>query len=50
MSDNKLTIPGKDNYDKPRQDFADKLAAASSDAQYDKIAEQAIWFVRLREQ
>lgn len=38
----KLTINGLDNYGKPRQKFADKLAAASAD-EYLKIAEQSIW-------
>lgn len=38
----KLTIPGKDNYGKPRQEFADKIAAAS-DTEYLKIAEDKIW-------
>jgi hypothetical protein len=38
----KLTIEGKDNYGKPRQDFANKLVAAD-EAGYLKIAEQSIW-------
>lgn len=38
----KLTIEGKDNYGKPKQEFADKLAAAS-DEEYLKIAEEYIW-------
>ena len=38
----KLTLPGKDNYGKPRQDFADKLAAAD-DKEFVKIAEDRIW-------
>jgi hypothetical protein len=38
----KLTIEGKDNYGKPRQEFADKLAAAS-DKDYLDIAEERIW-------
>ena len=38
----KLTLQGKDNYGKPRQEFADKLAAAS-DAEFVKIAEDKIW-------
>ena len=37
-----LIIPGKDNYGKPRQAFADKLAAADED-EYLTIAEQYIW-------
>jgi hypothetical protein len=38
----KLILEGKDNYGKPRQGFADKLAAAS-DKEYLDIAEQYIW-------
>ena len=38
----KLTISGKDNYGKPRQDFADKIAAAD-DREFVKIAEDKIW-------
>lgn len=37
-----LIIPGKDNYGKPRQAYADKLAAADEN-EYLKIAELAIW-------
>ena len=39
----KLLIPGKSNSGKPRQDFADKLAAAATDADFVKIAENYIW-------
>lgn len=42
MATDCLTIPGKDSDGKPRQRFADKLAAASSE-EFLKIAEQAIW-------
>lgn len=38
----KLTLSGKDNYGKPKQDFADKLAAAD-DAGFLAIAEERIW-------
>lgn len=38
----KLTLAGIDNYGKPRQAFADKLAAAD-EAGYLKIAEDYIW-------
>lgn len=38
----KLTLEGVDNYGKPKQDFADKLAAASEE-EYLKIAEEYIW-------
>lgn len=38
----RLLIPGKDNYGKPRQAFADRLAAAT-DADFVKIAEEYIW-------
>jgi len=38
----KLTLEGKNNYGKPKQDFADELAAAS-DEEYLKIAEEYIW-------
>jgi hypothetical protein len=38
----RLRIPGKDNYGKLRQEFADTLAAAD-DAEYLKIAEEHIW-------
>jgi hypothetical protein len=38
----RLTLEGKDNYGKPRQNFADRLAAAS-DEEYLKIAEEYIW-------
>jgi hypothetical protein len=37
-----LRLKGNDNYGKPRQAFADKLAAAS-DEEYLKIAEERIW-------
>jgi hypothetical protein len=37
-----LTLEGDDNYGNPRQNFADKLAAAS-DVEFLKIAEQCIW-------
>lgn len=37
-----LVIPGTDNYGKPRQAFADKIAAAD-DAEFLRIAEQYIW-------
>jgi hypothetical protein len=37
-----LTLDGNDNYGKPRQEFAGKLAAAS-DEEYLRIAEQYIW-------
>jgi hypothetical protein len=39
----KLTIEGTDNYGKLRQAFADRLAAAVSDAEYLELAEQYIW-------
>jgi hypothetical protein len=42
ISTDKLTIEGTDNYGKPRQAFADKLAAAS-DAEYLDIAEGYVW-------
>lgn len=46
MSENaqqeRLTLTGNDNYGKPRQDFADKLAAAT-DNQFLEIAEDRIW-------
>jgi hypothetical protein len=38
----KLTLDGNDNYGKPKQAFADRLAAASDD-EYLKIAEEYIW-------
>lgn len=38
----KLTIPGKNNDGKPRQDFADRLAAAD-EAGYLELAERYIW-------
>lgn len=38
----KLTLSGLDNYGKPKQGFADKLAAAD-EAEYLKIAEERIW-------
>jgi hypothetical protein len=38
----KLTLEGKDNYGKPRQEFADRLAKAN-DAEFLKVAEQFIW-------
>ncbi len=38
----KLTITGKDNYGKPRQAWADKLAALD-DAGFVKEARQMIW-------
>jgi hypothetical protein len=41
MSD-AVQIEGKDNYGKPRQDFADKVAAAD-DSEYLEIAERYIW-------
>ena len=37
-----LTISGRDNYGKPRQAFADKIAALS-DGDFVKRAEQCIW-------
>jgi hypothetical protein len=37
-----LVIEGKDNYGKPRQEFAVKLAAAT-DEEFVKIAEERIW-------
>jgi hypothetical protein len=37
-----LTIEGTDNYGRPRQAFADELAAAD-DQEYLKIAEERIW-------
>ena len=42
MSEDRLTIAGKDNYGKPRQEFAGKLAAADEDG-YLEIAELYIW-------
>ena len=39
---NALQLKGKDNYGNPRQNFADKLAAASDEA-YLGIAEERIW-------
>ena len=42
MTQNSMTIAGKDNYGKPRQDFADKLAAASED-ELAKMCNQYIW-------
>lgn len=41
-AEDKLILSGKDNYGKPRQEFADKLAAAD-DEEYLRIAEQYIW-------
>ena len=38
----RLTIGGTDNYGRPRQEFADKLAAAD-DTEYFRIAEERIW-------
>lgn len=38
----KLIIPGKDNNGKPRQDFADKIAALD-EAAFLKDAEKYIW-------
>jgi len=38
----KLILTGVSNYKKPRQEFADKLAAATEE-EYLKIAEQFIW-------
>jgi hypothetical protein len=38
----KLTLEGNDNYGKPKQAFADRLAAAS-DEEYLKIANDYIW-------
>jgi hypothetical protein len=38
----KLTLKGKDNYGKPKQDFADELAAGS-DVDYLRVAEEYIW-------
>jgi hypothetical protein len=38
----KLELPGKDNYGKPKQDFADALAAMS-DADFIQRAEKSIW-------
>jgi hypothetical protein len=38
----KLTMTGKDNYGRPRQDYADKLAGLD-EAGYLAQAEQAIW-------
>lgn len=37
-----LQLPGKDNYGKPRQNFADKIGAADDD-EYLRIAEERIW-------
>ncbi len=37
-----LRIEGSNNYGKPRQEFADKLAAAD-DIQYLALADQYIW-------
>jgi len=37
-----ITLQGTDNYGKPRQAFADRLAA-TSDAEFVKQAETAIW-------
>ena len=39
---NTLTLPGKDNYGKPRQDYADRLAGMS-EADFLEAAEQAVW-------
>lgn len=39
---NALTIPGTDNHGKPRQDFADKIAAAD-EARFLELAERYIW-------
>lgn len=36
------TLSGRDNYGKPRQDFADKIAALDDDG-FVKEAEQKIW-------
>lgn len=41
-SPDRLVIPGLDNYHRPRQEFADKLAAAD-DEEFVKIAEDRIW-------
>lgn len=38
----KLTLNGKDNYGKPRQDFADRLAKMTDDQFLDE-ANQSIW-------
>ena len=38
----RLAIEGKDNYGKPRQEFADRLAAAD-EPEFLRIAEQSIW-------
>lgn len=38
----KLVIEGKDNYGKPRQEFADRLASADDEG-FVKIAEDRIW-------
>lgn len=37
-----VKLDGKDNYGKPRQGFADKIAAMT-DAEFLKEAEQSIW-------
>jgi len=42
-SADRLTIEGTDNYGKPRQAFADRLAAAASDGEYLELAERYIW-------
>ena len=38
----KLTIKGRDNYKKPKQEFADRLAAYS-DRELQNVAEEYIW-------
>lgn len=38
----KLTLEGKDNYGKPRQTFADQIAALS-DSAFVEAAEKKIW-------
>lgn len=40
--DDKLILLGKDNYGKPKQEFADKLAAAD-DEKFIEIAADKIW-------
>lgn len=39
---NRLELAGNDNYGKPRQGFADQLAAAS-EAEFLEIAEMYVW-------
>lgn len=42
MMTEKLTIAGKDNYGKPRQDFADRIGAMT-DHEFMGVAESSIW-------